>query len=224
MPRLAAAGACAAALAAATWVAIDPARSGLPLLLAAGGLLVAGAAWLETGPNASKEIALVATLAAVAAAGRVLFVAVPGVQPVTVITVAAGAALGARAGFATGAVAALASNFFLGQGPWTPWQMLAWGACGVAGAALAPVIRGRIPFAAVCFVLGFAFSALMDVWLWVTFWPHTWQAFTVVFAQGVWFDLAHAIGNVVIALAIGPELRRLLERYARRMRTEVVWA
>ena len=138
MPRLAALGACAAALAAATWVAIDPAQSGLPLLLAATGLLVAGGAWLETGPSASKEIALVATLAAVAAAGRVLFVAIPGVQPVTVITVAAGAALGARAGFATGAVAALASNFFLGQGPWTPWQMLAWGACGVAGAALAP--------------------------------------------------------------------------------------
>ena len=195
MPRLAALGACAAALAAATWVAIDPAQSGLPLLLAATGLLVAGGAWLETGPSASKEIALVATLAAVAAAGRVLFVAIPGVQPVTVITVAAGAALGARAGFATGAVAALASNFFLGQGPWTPWQMLAWGACGVAGAALAPVIRGRIPFAAVCFVLGFAFSALMDVWLWVSFWPHTWQAFTVVFAQGVWFDMAHAVGQ-----------------------------
>ena len=48
--------------------------------------LVAGAAWLESGPDASKEIALVATLAAVAAAGRVLFAAVPGVQPVTVIT------------------------------------------------------------------------------------------------------------------------------------------
>jgi len=224
VPRLAALGACAAALAAAAWVAIDPAQAGLPLLLAATGLLVAGAAWLETGPNASKEIALVATLAAVAAAGRVLFVAVPGVQPVTVITIAAGAALGARAGFATGAVAALASNFFLGQGPWTPWQMLAWGACGVAGAILSRAIRGRIPFAALCFVLGFAFSALMDVWLWVSFWPHTWQAFTVVFAQGVWFDMAHAVGNVVIALAIGPELRRLLERYARRMRTEVVWA
>src|SRR6478752_5836133 len=182
MPRLAALGACAAALAAAAWVAIDPAQAGLPLLLAATGLLVAGAAWLETGPNASKEIALVATLAA------------------------------------------LASNFFLGQGPWTPWQMLAWGACGVAGAVLSRAIRGRIPFAALCFVLGFAFSALMDVWLWVSFWPHTWQAFTVVFAQGVWFDMAHAVGNVMIALAIGPELRRLLERYARRMRTDVVWA
>ena len=194
------------------------------MLLVAAALLVAGAAWLDPGLGASKTLALVATLAAAAAGGRVLFAAIPGVQPVTVIAVAAGAALGARAGFGVGALAALVSNFFLGQGPWTPWQMLAWGACGVAGAALAPVIRGRIRFAAVCFVLGFAFSALMDVWLWVSFWPHTWQAFTVVFAQGVWFDMAHAVGNVVIALAIGPELRRLLERYSRRLKTEVVWA
>ena len=224
MPRLAALGAVGAALAAAAWVVVSPDRSGLPLLLAAMGLLVAGAAWLETGSGASKEIVLVATLAAVAAAGRVLFAAIPGVQPVTVIVVAAGAALGARAGFATGALAALASNFFLGQGPWTPWQMLGWGACGLAGAALGPLLRHRIPFAAACFVLGFAFSALMDVWLWLSFWPHTWQALTVVLGQGVWFEAAHAIGNVVIALAIGPELRRLLERYARRLRTEVVWA
>jgi energy-coupling factor transport system substrate-specific component len=224
VPRLTAFGALAAAVGAAAWVAVAPAHSGLPLLLAAMGLIVAGAAWLETGPAASKEIVLVATLAAVAAAGRVLFVAIPGVQPVTVVTVAAGAALGARAGFATGAIAALASNFFLGQGPWTPWQMLAWGGCGLAGAALARLIRRRLPFAALCCVLGFAFSALMDLWIWVTYLPHTWQALVVVVGQGFWFDVAHAIGNVVIALTIGPELRRLLERYDRRLRTEVVWA
>ena len=223
MSRAAGLAAGAAAVGAAAWVAVAPDQSGLPLLIAALGLIVAGAAWLETGSGASKEIVLVATLAAVAAAGRVLFAAIPGVQPVTVITVAAGIALGARAGFATGALAALASNFFLGQGPWTPWQMLGWGACGLVGAALAPVLRRRIPFAAACFVLGFAFSALMDTWYWVAFWPHTWQAYTVVLGQGVWYEAAHAIGNVVIALAIGPELRRLLERYARRLRTEVVW-
>jgi energy-coupling factor transport system substrate-specific component len=224
VPRVTAFGALVAAVAAAVWVAAEPAHSGLPLLLAALGLLVAGAAWLETGPAASKEIVLVATLAAVAAAGRVLFVAIPGVQPVTVVTVAAGAALGARAGFATGAIAALASNFFLGQGPWTPWQMLAWGMCGLAGALFARLIRGRIPFAALCFVLGFAFSAFMDLWIWVTYLPHTWQALAVTVGQGFWYDAAHAIGNVVIALTIGPELRRLLERYDRRLRTEVVWA
>ena len=224
MPRVVAFTAGAAALAAATWVAYSPDDSALPLLLVATALLVSGAAWLETGTDAAKEIVLIATLAAVAAAGRVLFAAIPGVQPVTVIVVAAGAGLGARAGFATGALAALASNFFLGQGPWTPWQMLGWGVCGLVGAALAPLLRRRLAFAAACFVLGFAFSALMDIWLWLSFWPHTWQALTVVLGRGIWFEAAHAVGNVVIALAVGPELRRLLERYARRLRTEVVWA
>src|SRR5512133_3642101 len=183
-------GAAMVAFVAAAWAATTPRQAALALLLLAAALLAAGAAWLDPGLGAGKTLALVATLAATAAAGRVLFVAVPGVQPVTVITVAAGAALGARAGFATGALAPLASNFFLGQGPWTPWQMLGWGACGLAGSALAPLLRHRVPLAAACFVLGFAFSALMDVWLWITFWPHTWQALTVVLGQGVWFDAA----------------------------------
>jgi energy-coupling factor transport system substrate-specific component len=212
------------AFATAVWAAMRPGSAGLSLLLAAAALLVAGFAWLETGPGSAKEIALVATLAGAAAAGRVLFQAVPGVQPVTVITVAAGAALGARAGFAVGALAALVSNFFLGQGPWTPWQMLAWGSCGVAGAVLAPVLRGRVSLAAACLVLGFAFSTLMDVWLWLSFYPHTWEALAVVLGRGVWFSAAHAAGNVVLALVAGPELRRLLERYRRRLTTEVVWA
>jgi energy-coupling factor transport system substrate-specific component len=217
-------GASAIAFAAAVAAALRPGSAGLSLLLAAGALLVAGFAWLETGPGSAKEIALVATLAGAAAAGRVLFQAVPGVQPVTVITVAAGAALGARAGFAVGALAALVSNFFLGQGTWTPWQMLAWGLCGVVGAVLAPILRGRVSLAAVCLVLGFAFSTLMDVWLWLSFYPHTWEALVVVLGRGVWFSGAHAAGNVALALVAGPELRRLLERYRRRLRTEVVWA
>jgi energy-coupling factor transport system substrate-specific component len=224
MPRATALAALATAFAAAAWTARTPDDAALPLLLLAAALIVAGAAWLESGPGAARELTLVATLAAAAAAGRVLFAAVPGVQPVTVIAVAAGAALGARAGFATGALAALASNFFLGQGPWTPWQMLGWGACGVAGAVARSLIRRRVPFALACFVLGFGFSALMDVWLWLSFWPHTWESLAVVFGRGIWFQAAHAIGNLVIALAVGPELRRLLERYGRRLRTEVVWA
>ena len=167
---------------------------------------------------------MIAALGGVAAAGRVLFAAIPGVQPVTVITVAAGTALGARAGIAVGAVAALTSNFFLGQGPWTPWQMLAWGGCGAVGAFLAPILRRRLPFALVCFFLGFAFSGLMDLWEWYSFFPHTWAALTVQLGRGIWFDAAHAVGNLALALVVGPELRRLLERYGRRLRTEIVWA
>ena len=224
MPRSILFAAAAVAFCGAAWTALSPRDAGFSLLLVAFALVAAGFAWIESGPGSAKEVALVAVLGGAAAAGRILFAAVPGVQPVTVVVVAAGAALGARLGFSVGAVAALVSNFYLGQGIWTPWQMLAWGGCGVAGALAARLVRRRWAFAALCFVLGFAFSSLMDLWHWYSFWPHTWEALTIVYARGVWFSAAHAIGNVVFALAIGPELRRLLERYGRRLRVEVMWA
>jgi energy-coupling factor transport system substrate-specific component len=214
-----------AAFAAAVWSALDRSHEGLSLLLVAFALLAAGFAWLERGPDSSKELVMVATLGAAAAAGRVLFAAIPGVQPVTVIAVVVGIALGARSGFAVGVIAAFVSNFFLGQGAWTPWQMLAWGGCGVAGALAAPLLQRRVPLAAFCFVLGLGFSAFMDIWNWVAFYDeHTWQTFVAVHARGLPFDLSHAIGNILIALSVGPELRRLLDRYGRQLRTEVVWA
>ena len=123
----------------------------------------------------------------------------------TVIVVVAGIALGARSGFAVGVVAAFVSNFFLGQGSWTPWQMLGWGACGVAGALAAPLLRRRVAARGVLFRPGVAFSAFMDVWTWLSFYDqHTWQTFVAVHGRGLPFDLAHGIGNVVIALVAGP--------------------
>ncbi|MDX6399931.1 MAG: energy-coupling factor transport system substrate-specific component, partial [Gaiellaceae bacterium] len=88
-----------------------------------------------------------------------------------------------------------------------------------------PLIRRRIPLALFCCLLGFGFSASMDVWNWLAFYDeHTWQTFASVHARGLPFDLAHAVGNVVIAFVAGPELRRLLDRYRRRLHTEIVWA
>jgi energy-coupling factor transport system substrate-specific component len=196
----------------------------LATALGAGALVVAGVAWFESGTDSTRELAVIATLAAAAAAGRVLFAAVPGVQPVTVIAIVAGASLGARAGVATGALAAFVSNLFLGQGIWTPQQMLGWGACGAVGALLAPALRNRWALAAVAAVLGFAFSVSMDVWLWYGFSPHTLPALAAVVGRGLWFDVSHAAGNVMIALAAGPELRRMLDRYGARLKTVVVWA
>jgi energy-coupling factor transport system substrate-specific component len=210
-----------AAAAGVTFVTNDPA---LALLLAAAALLAGAAAWVDGGPRSAKEITAIATLAAAAAAGRILLAPVPDVQPVTVIVVAAGVALGARAGVGVGAGAAFVSNFFLGQGLWTPWQMLAWAGCGLVGAALAPLLRRRIPFAVACCLLGFAFGFVLDSWNWYAFYPHTWQAFAARQAAGLPFDVAHASGNLALALVAGPELRRLLARYGRRLRTEVVWA
>jgi energy-coupling factor transport system substrate-specific component len=214
----------AAALALSAWAALDPARGGLAVLLAAFAVVATGFAWLERGTISARDLTLVATLGGLAAAGRVLFAPIPSVQPVTVMVAAAGVALGPKRGFAVGAVAALASNFFLGQGPHTPWQMLAWGGCGVLGGLLRPLLRRRLAFAAFVVALGFAFGMAMDVWLWYAFYPHTEAALLARLAAGVPFNVAHAAGNLVLALAAGTELCRVLERYARRSRTEVVWA
>jgi energy-coupling factor transport system substrate-specific component len=181
---------------------------------------------LERGGRGAKEIALVATLGAVAAAGRVVFAPIPGVQPVTTICVVTGAALGARAGMAVGAIAGLVSNSFLGQGPWTPPQMTLWALAGLAGAALRLACRrSAIGLAAVCLVWGLAFQWAMNVWFLAAFGPAvSWPAFLAVTGRSLPFDLAHAIGAAAIALAAGPALMRLLERYARRIRVEVVIA
>jgi energy-coupling factor transport system substrate-specific component len=217
-----AAGAVLAFAAALAFAATGDSR--VSLWLVTGAVLAVVAVWLESGPDSAKHIALIATLAGVAAAGRVLFAAIPGVQPVTVIALVAGAALGLRAGIGVGMLAAFVSNFFLGQGPWTAYQMLAWGACGAVGALLGPLLRRRMVLVVVAFVCGLAFSTFMDVWEWFAFWPHDWQSLTFLVARGLPFSIAHALGNVVLALAVGPELRRLLHRYGRRLETEVVWA
>jgi energy-coupling factor transport system substrate-specific component len=224
MPRLVTAFCVAAAVVSALWAAQSPDTAALPVLLVAAALVAAIAAWLETGPFSAKELAVAATVGGVAAASRILFVAIPNVKPTTVIVVVAGAALGLRSGLLVGAIAGFVSDMFLGQGPWTPWHMLAWAGCGAVGALLAPLLRSRLALAGVCFVLGFAFDFLLDLQGWWSYYPHTLAALVALVARGLWFDVAHATGNAVFAMIVGPELRRVLERYARRLRTEVVWA
>ena len=188
------------------------------LLTALALLLVGWAAW-ERGPGGPKMVALTATLGAATAAGRVLFAAIPTVKPVTTMCLVAGAALGARAGMAVGALAALISNAFLGQGPWTPAQMLLWGAVGASGAIFRPATRSRLGLAVVAGAWGFAFGWAMNLWFLATFGPEvSWAAFITACVASAWFDIAAAVGNVIFALIIGPALYRLLARYAARVK------
>ena len=112
-------------------------------MLILGAVIVIGFVWYERTHPSTRVLALVATLAAMAALGRVAFAALPNVKPTTDIVLIAGYSLGGAPGFMVGAVAALASNLFFGQGPWTPWQMVGWGAVGLFGAALAKLAGPR---------------------------------------------------------------------------------
>ena len=186
--------------------------------------LAAGFAWYERTRPDARIVALVGTLAAFAALGRIAFAALPNVKPTTDIVLISGYALGGAPGFVVGALAGLTSNFFFGQGPWTPWQMAAWGATGVLGAGLAVITRERIrrwPLALVCAVAGYAFAAVQDVGDWVTYSDHSTAQLGVYLGKGTGFDLIHAGGCLVFALAFGPALMRSIQRFARRL--QVAW-
>jgi energy-coupling factor transport system substrate-specific component len=192
------------------------------MLLAIG--LAGGFAWYERTKPDARIVALVATLAAFAALGRIAFAALPNVKPTTDIVLITGYALGGAPGFVVGAIAGLTSNFFFGQGPWTPWQMAAWGATGLIGAGLAPLTTrriGRVGLAIICGIVGFGFAAVQDAGDWVTYSDHTASQLGVYVGKGVGFDVIHAVGCVVFALAFGPALRRSIERFARRL--HVTW-
>ncbi len=186
--------------------------------------LAGGFAWYERTRPDARIVALVATLAAFAALGRVAFAAVPNVKPTTDIVLISGYALGGGPGFVVGALAGLTSNFFFGQGPWTPWQMAAWGATGLIGAGLAVLTRrtlGRWSLALVCGVVGFAFTAVQDLGDWVTYSDHSAAQLRVYVAKGIGFDFVHAFGCVLFALAFGPALARSIARFAARL--NVTW-
>ena len=187
--------------------------------------LVAGFGWYERDRPPARVLALVAALAALAVVGRLAFAAIPNVKPTTDIVLFAGYALGGAAGFAVGAVTAVVSNIFLSQGPWTAWQMAGWGAVGVGGALLARVMGGREPnrfvLATVCASAGLAFGAWMDVYQWTLAARQDLATYAAVAGTSLPYNLAHAIGNFLFCLLIGPAFVRALRRYRRRL--EVRW-
>ena len=187
--------------------------------------LLGGFAWYERSRPPSQIVALVAALAAISVAGRVAFSPIPNVVPTTDITLIAGFALGPAPGFAVGALSGLVSNFWLGQGPWTPWQMAGWGLTGILGAAVAVASGqriGRFPLALICAFTGFAYGALLDFSLMVTYGgEQSLGRFLALSARGLPFNIAHAAGNAALALVAGPAMTRMLLRY--RHRFEFAW-
>jgi len=185
--------------------------------------LAAGFAWYERSRPPARVLALAASLAALAVVGRVAFAPIPNVKPTTDIVLLAGYALGGAPGFAVGAVTALVSNLFFGQGPWTAWQMAAWGGVGVAGGLLARVRRepGRLALAVACGAAGAAFGMVMDLYQWTLAAEQTPAAYLAIAATSLPYNAAHVIGNVIFALLLGPPILRALTRYRRRF--EVRW-
>jgi energy-coupling factor transport system substrate-specific component len=168
----------------------------------------------------------VAALAALAVAGRVALAPIPNLVATTDVALLSGYVLGGGPGFAVGALAGLVSNFWLGQGPWTPWQMAGWGLVGIAGAALARVRGrdiGRLQLAVWAGLAGLAYGALLDLSVMVSYGgEQSLDRYLALSARGIPFNLVHATGNFTLMLAAGPAFVRILDRY--RDRSEHRWS
>lgn len=170
----------------------------------------------EKRPLQAREIVLVAVLAAVAAVGRVPFAALPSVQPTSFVIIVSALVFGPETGFMIGAMAALISNMFLGQGPWTPWQMFGWGMIGWTAGILRQRgwLKRRYTLIGFGFAWGILFGWIMNVWFLANMGQDlTWAAVLAAYAASFSFDLAHALSNVFFLAVLGPGWIKILQRY-----------
>lgn len=188
-------------------------------------ILVLFVAIIELKGLDAKSMTLIATLSAIGGAVRVPFVGIPGLQPTTLIAAVSGYALGPVNGFTVGAMSAFISNFFLGQGPWTLWQMLGWGACGFFFGILK---KGNtkvhnIAFVVLCGLWGYIYGGILDMWYVVAYVSPV-NIKTVAASLVLSFpeDTLHAAGNIFFAAAFSKKFITVLDRCNRRFSVEYI--
>lgn len=164
----------------------------------------------------ARELALLAVLCALAIAGRVVF-PIPHFKAVFAIIIVAAIAFGPEAGFMVGAITAFASNFFYGQGPFTPWQMMAYGAGGMlAGFCFGPGKFSRKPWVMAVFgffTVLFWIGPLMDcssIFLMLS--RITWKAVITVFASGFFVNCCNALCTAAVLFFLGKPMLQKLHR------------
>ena len=191
-------------------------------------VLGAGFAWYERTRPPARVLALVAALAALAVVGRLAFAPIPNVKPTTDIVLFAGYALGPRARASRSARSprscrTSSSARARGRpGRWWPGAASAWPARCVARAVAGARALAHRAGRSSCGLAGLAFGAFMDVYQWSFTYSNDPGSYLVVASTSLPYNLAHAIGNVVFCLLIGPAFIRALRRYRRRF--EVRWA
>lgn len=167
----------------------------------------------------SREVMMMVMLITIAAVSRVPFAAIPSVLPMTFIIIVSALVFGAQSGFMIGALSAIVSNIFLGQGPWTPWQMFCWGMIGCIAGLLKDTwwmrtMWGKVIFG---FVAGILFGWVMNLFDVIARMADiSWEAIITLYAAGVIFDLLHAGSNVLFMLVFGNTWIRILERFKRK--------
>ena len=170
---------------------------------------------LERDELKPKNIMPIVVLAALAVVGRILFAPFPNIKPVSAIVIVAGVIFGRRSGFITGLLAALVSNLFFGQGPWTLWQMYAWGLMGYGAGVLTShdILKGRVSVMVYGAFAPVGFGLILDSYYFIGFvGENNLAAAVLAYTLGLTASIPHAIATVVFLALIYLPWAKKLER------------
>lgn len=164
----------------------------------------------EKGKTRTGRIVIIAIMTALSVTGRFI----PFLKPVAAFAIITGIYLGGEAGFMVGAMTALISNIWFGQGPWTPFQMFAWGIAGLFAGILSPVLlKNRWIVLIYGAVAGIIYSFIMDIW--TVLWYSTDSFFTMygkALLTAIPYTISYALSNVLFLFLLLKPLGRRLER------------
>ena len=168
----------------------------------------------EKSKSNGKLIAVISVMTALSVAGRFIFSPLPFFKPVTAIVVITALYFDSECGFITGAFSALLSNFYFGQGPWTPFQMMVWGLIGLLSGLLAKyIVKNRITLSVWGVFSGVLYSMIMDIW--TTLWSDggfNISRYVFYLSSSLPIMAVYAVSNVVFLILLAKPFGKKLER------------
>ena len=169
----------------------------------------------EKKKTGTRRLVIASVMIALCVFGRFI----PIFKPVTAVTIIAGIYLGGETGFLVGAMSAILSNFYFGQGPWTAFQMLAWGLIGLfAGIFSEKLLKSRALLLIYGALTGIAYSFIMDIW--TVLWYNRGfdiKLYLAALVSAVPYTVSYAVSNVLflylLAKPFGEKLSRIKTKY-----------
>lgn len=164
----------------------------------------------------ARELVILAVICALAVVSRVA-IPIPHFKPVFAVIMISGMAFGPQSGFLVGAISAFASNFFVSQGPWTPWQMMAYGVAGLIGGVVMnrrwcrqrPVLLAVLGFVFQVTVVGILLDCSTIFTSLTTF---KWSSVLFILAQGLPMNISNGVCTAVTLLLFSKPLLSMLDR------------
>lgn len=163
----------------------------------------------------TREIMVIVVMSSITVTSRIIFAPIPGFKPVTALTAITGIAFGPEAGFLTGSISALVSNMFFGQGPWTPFQMIAWGLLGFIAGLLSKLNLMENKFVLIIYSIfsGILYSFIMDIWNVLSIdGLFSLEKYKLAILAAIPFTILYIVSNIFFLILLKNPIGKKLER------------